>query len=704
MSPTTRIPRRTFLQVTGLAATGLVLGFDALGSVAAADAAAFAPNGFLRIDADGTTTLWVTKLEMGQGVNTALPMILADELDADWTRVTIRYADFDAARYGNQDTGGSFSIRGTMKPLRTAAAAARTMLVAAAAKRWRVDASTCRTEAGAVLHPASRRRLPYGELVADASAQAVPKEPVLKAPEDFKLIGRDTPRFDIPSKTDGSARYSMDFRIEGLLFASIERCPTFGGKLSRFDGKKALAMPGVRHVVPLERGVAVVATDTWSAMRARRALDVTWDHGPLAALDSAGIARQFLADAAKDGVTHKHTGDFATHFARAEKKLEADYHVPYLAHAPMEPQNATAHVQGDRCRLWAPIQLPSWAPPEVARAIGIPVANLEVVMPLVGGSFGRRLYHDYAIEAALVSKALQAPVQVVWTREDDMRGGYYRPASLHRMSAGLSGGSLTAFRHRLVAPSISMQLFPDEVKDGLDRDLGDGIENWPYAVPNYHGEHVQSDPGIPVLWLRSVWSSQNPFASECFLDECAAAAGADPLAFRLALLAERPRMAGVLSLAAEKAGWGAKLAPGHGMGLAMHSSFGSHVAMVAEVSLEKDMPRVHRAVIAVDCGQVVNPDTVRAQLEGAVVFGLSLALDCEFTFEKGATVQDNFDGHRILRMPQTPVIETHLVASTEAPGGIGEPGVPVVAPSVANALFAATGKRWRRMPFSRGPA
>jgi isoquinoline 1-oxidoreductase beta subunit len=696
--------RRTFLQLTGVSTAGLVLGFDAFGALAHAAAAEFQPSGFIRIAADGSTTLWVTKVEMGQGVNTALPMILAEELDADWKRVEIRYAKFDPARYGNMDTGGSYSVRGSWNPLRKAGAAAREMLVAAAAQRWRVAPGTCRTESGFVIHDGSKRRAGYGELAAAAALLPVPKEPRFKDAKDYRVVDRATPRFDIPAKTDGSARFSLDFRLPGMLFASIERCPTHGGKLAKFDGARALALPGVRHVVPLARGVAVVATDTWTAMKARRALDITWDHGPHAALDSAGIDEQFKADAAKAGATHKSTGDFAAALSRAEHKLEADYRVPYVAHAPMEPQNTTAHVSGERCRLWAPVQLPSWATGEIATAIGIPAKNIELEIPLVGGAFGRRLYHDYAIEAALVSKAIQAPVQLVWTREDDMRGGFYRPASLHRMSAGVSAGRLTAFRHRVVGPSISLQLVPEEVKNGVDDNISDGLTDWPYAVADYRAEHVQSDPGVPVLWWRSVWSSQNPFASEGFLDECAAAAGADPLAFRLALLEQQPRHAAVLKFVAEKAGWGRKLAAGRGMGLAMHSSFGSYVAMVAEVSADKGVPRVHRAVIAIDCGQVVNPDTVRAQLEGAVVFGLSAALHSKITIAHGATVESNFDGHPILRLPETPVIEAHIVTSHEKPGGVGEPGVPVVGPSVANALFAATGKRWRRMPFADGPA
>jgi len=703
MTAPSGMDRRTFLWLTGLAATGLVLGFDAHGALALDGQAEFAPNGFLRIAPDGSTTLWSTKAEVGQGVSTALPMIVAEELDADWTRVRVEYAPIDPKRYGNQDTGGSYSVRGSWKPLRRAGAAARAMLIAAAAARWGVPVTECRTEPGAVVHEPTSRRLGYGELAEDAAKQPVPQEPTLKTPEQRRLFGTRIARVDLPAKVDGSARYSLDVRVPGMLFASIERCPTHGGKVARVDGARALALPGVRHVVPLERGVAVVADDTWTAMQARAALAITWDHGPLAGLDRAGIEARFDADASREGVKHRADGDFAAALARAERTLEADYHVPYVAHAPMEPQNTTAHVQGDRCRLWSPVQLPSWAIPAVAGALGIPAANVTLERPFVGGAFGRRLYHDYAIEAALVSKALQLPVQVVWTREDDMRGGFYRPASRHRLTAGLSGGRLTAFRHRVIAPSISLQLVPDEVKDGVDENISDGLVDWPYAVSDYRAEHVQSDPGVPALWWRSVWSSQNPFGSEGFLDECAVAAGADPLAFRLALLAKQPRHAGVLRLVAEQAGWGRKLPKGRGMGIAMHASFGSFAAMVAEVSVVKGEPRVHRAVIALDCGTVVDPDTVRAQLEGAVVFGLSAALYSRITIEHGATVESNFDGHRILRLPETPVVEVHLVPSAEPPGGVGEPGVPVVAPAVANALFAATGKRWRRMPFVEGP-
>lgn len=703
MSTPGMLDRRSFLRLTGLAATGLVLGFDATGALAADGQVTFEPNGFLRIAPDGTVTLWSTKAEVGQGVSTALPMIVAEELDAEWTRVRVEYAPIDPQRFGNQDTGGSYSVRGSWKPLRRAGAAARMMLVAAAAERWGVAVATCRTEVGVVVHDPTSRRLGYGELAGDAARQPVPKEPTLKTPEQRRLFGTRIARVDLPAKVDGSARYSLDVRVPGMLFASLERCPTHGGKVAKLDGSRALARPGVRHVVPLEHAVAVVADDTWTAMQARADLDITWDHGPLAGLDRRGIEQRFDADAVREGVAHKVTGDFAAALARAPRTVEADYHVPYVAHAPMEPQNTTAHVQGDRCQLWSPVQLPSWAVPAVAAALGIPPANVTLERPMVGGAFGRRLYHDYAIEAALVSKALQIPVQVVWTREDDMRGGFYRPASRHRLTAGLRDGRLVAFRHRVIAPSISLQILPDEVKNGVDENISDGLVDWPYDVGDYRAEHVQSDPGIPALWWRSVWSSQNPFGSEGFLDECATAAGADPLGFRLALLTKQPRHAGVLRLAAERAGWGRRLPNGRGMGLAMHASFGSFAAMVAEVSLVKGEPRVHRAVIALDCGTVVNPDTVRAQLEGAVVFGLSAALYSRITIERGATVESNFDGHRILRLPETPVIEVHLVPSTEPPGGVGEPGVPVVAPAVANALFAATGRRWRRMPFVEGP-
>lgn len=376
------------------------------------------------------------------------------------------------------------------------------------------------------------------------------------------------------------------------------------------------------------------------------------------------------------------------------------YTVPYLAHAPMEPQNATVLVTGDRCRIWAPVQIPSWAADSVAKELGIPRENIDLEITLVGGGFGRRLYHDYLLEAARVAKQVQGPVQLVYSREDDMRAGFYRPASLHRMTAGVTGAALTALRHRVVCPSISQQLFPGSLKNGVDRNISDGLADWPYSVGDYRAEHVLSDPGIPVLWWRSVYSSQNPFASECFLDECAHAAGKDPLAFRLALLKDRPRHAAVLKLAAQKAGWGRAVAKGHGLGLAMHASFGSYAAMVAEVSIEAGAAHVHRAVIALDCGQVVHPDTIRAQLEGAVMFGLSAALHSRLTFEAGATVEGNFDGHAILRLPDAPRVEVHLVASSEKPGGVGEPGVPVVAPAVANALFAATGQRLRDLPLT----
>ena len=691
--------RRRFLKLTGAVAAGLALGLDRFGAIAHADAANFEPSALLQVSRDGSVTLWVTKTEMGQGVSTSLPMILAEELEADWKTVKIRYAKLDP-KYGDQDTGGSESVRGSYDRLRRAAAAAREMLVAAAAKRWGVLPATCHAENGAVLHAASKRSTLYRELVGDASKLPVPADPRLKEPRAFRLLGQSPPRFDIPSKVTGAACYGIDVRVAGMLFASIERCPTHGGRLVRHESAKALAVAGVQQVVALPNAVAVVASDTWSAFRGRAALDVVWDPGPLASLDSASIDAKFRADAEQTGVVHHQVGDFAAALARSGQKLESVYTVPYLAHAPMEPQNATVLVTGNRCRIWAPVQIPSWAADSVAKELGIPRENIDLEITLVGGGFGRRLYHDYLIEAALVAKQVQGPVQLVYSRADDMRAGFYRPASLHRMTAGVTGAALTALRHRVICPSISQQLFPGSLKNGVDRNISDGLSDWPYSVADYRAEHVLSDPGIPVLWWRSVYNSQNPFASECFLDECARAAGKDPLAFRLALLKDRPRHAAVLKLAAQKAGWGRAVAKGHGLGLAMHASFGSYAAMVAEVSVEDGAPRVHRAVIALDCGQVVHPDTIRAQLEGAVMFGLSAALHSRLTFAAGATVEGNFDGHAILRLPDAPRVEVHLMPSSEKPGGVGEPGVPVVAPSVANALFAATGQRLRNLPLT----
>ncbi len=695
------VSRREFLKVCGAAGAGLVIGvyLPRAGAAAARSTAPFAPNAFLSIDRAGTVTIWVAKSELGQGVRTALPMLVAEELEADWAKVRIEPAILDA-KYGNQGTGGSASVRRSWLPLRTAGAAAREMLVAAAAATWSVPPSACRAQAGEVIHAQTGRRLGYGALVEKASALQVPDHPALKDPKDFHLLGTSVPRLDLHSKVDGSARFGIDVRRPGMLFAAIARCPVFGGVPASVDDVRARQVPGVRDVVRLRTRVAVVAENTWAAFEGRRALQVTWDEGADAGLDSADIRAKFEQMSRGQAATARHDGDPEPALSRAALKLEADYEVPFAHHAPMEPMNCTADARGDRCEMWAPTQFPSIVRRAVAGEIGVPPEAVQVNITLVGGGFGRRIEADYAVEAAAVSKQVGAPVQVVWSREDDIQHGWYRPASLHRLRAAIEGGRLTAWTHRVVAPSIVAQRGFADLKNGLDEQAVDGAANIPYAIENLHVDYVLAETPVPIGWWRSVFASQNAFATECFLDEVAMALQKDPVALRRELLAKSPRHLGVVELAASKAGWGTPLPAGHARGVALCESFGSFVAQVAEVSVaESGEPRVHRVVCAVDCGMTVNPGIITQQFEGAVAFALTAALKGPITIEKGRVEQSNFHDYELLRMSEMPEVEVHIVQSREAPGGIGEPGVPPLAPAFANALFAATGKRIRRLPI-----
>ena len=550
-----------------------------------------------------------------------------------------------------------------------------------------------------MLHPASGRALAYGGLAAAAARLPVPQDPPLKDPKDFKLLGKRLPRLDTPAKVTGRAVFGMDVRVPGMLFATLARPPVHGGTVAGFEAGKARKVPGVRLVLQVPSGVAVVADSTWAAIRGREALEVRFQDGPNASLDQAAVER-LLSDPAAKAQVVRADGDLEAALAAAPKRLEAVYQAPFLAHATMEPMNCTARVTAAAAEIWAPTQAPTWAQGEVAKALGLPEAAVTVRTTLLGGGFGRRAIPDFAVEAAQVARAAGAPVQVVWTREDDMRHDLYRPASRHELRAGLdAAGRLAAWHHRVRAPSIAAQLFGG--REGRP-DVVEGAADVPYAAGAVLVDCVTPGVGLRVGWWRSVYSSQNAFAEECFLDECAAAAGTDAVAFRRELLGKHPRLRRVVDLAAEKAGWGSPLPAGRGRGLACHVSFGSWVAEVAEVSVEKGEVRVHRVVAAVDCGRVVNPDTVEAQVESAVVYGLSAALRGEITLERGRVREGNFDDYQPLRFDEMPAVEVHLVPSAEDPGGIGEPGLPPIAPAVANALFAATGRRFRRMPFRLG--
>lgn len=703
---TTPMNRREFIRISTGAGAGLVLAVSFLdcgrpGSPGQGDPEVFAPNAWLKISKDGTVTITVAKSEMGQGVRTALPMIVAEELDADWSKVKIEQAVADG-RYGGMGTGGSTSVRTSWDRLRKAGAAARQMLLQAAAARWGVPADECRTESGAVFHTPSNRTLPYGELIEEASRLPIPENPPLKDPKEFRIIGRRVPRTDSPEKVDGSAIFGLDVSVPGMLHAVVARSPVFGGSVAGFDAGKAKAIPGVREVFPIESGVAVVATSTWSALQGRDALAVTFHEGSSAAVNTENIRAMLRDSASKPAAVAESAGNPDEILATAARRIDAAYEVPFLAHATMEPMNATAWVQKDRCEIWAPTQSPQGNRSEAARLTGLPEENVLVNTTFLGGGFGRRFESDAVREAVQCSRITRTPVKVTWTRDDDMRHDFYRPVSRHILSGGLDAkGSLVAFTHRVVAPSITGQSSPGEIKNGLDEDAVEGAVRMPYDIPHRRVEYVMANTPVPIGAWRSVYASQTVFALEGFIDELATAAGADPFEFRRALMASQPKLRRVLELAAERSGWGKPLPRGRFRGIAFSppAFFRTPVAQVVEVSVSKGKVRVHRVVCAVDCGIVINPTGVEAQMEGGVVYGLSAALKGEITIDRGRVVQGNFDDYPILTMEEMPSVETYPVPSTDPPTGTGEPGLPAIAPAVANAVFAATGKRIRVLPI-----
>ena len=697
--------RRAFLETAGTVGAGLVIGFR-IPTRGEQEPAPFAPNAWLRIGPDDSVLVIVDRSEMGQGVATSLPMLLAEELEADWTKVQIDFAPADKAYinplFGLQGTGGSSSVRAAWTPLRKAGAAAREVLITAAAQRWAVKREECHAERGAVVHAKSKRRLRYGQLVARASTLPVPADVPLKDPKTWTIAGKPTKRLDSPSKTNGRAKFGIDTWVPGLRVAVVARSPVFGGKVKSFDATAAKKIEGVRDVVQISSGIAVVASGYWPARQGRDALKVEWDEGPGAAVSSAGISSLFAERAAQAGVVARHDGDPDGSLAGAASKVEADYEMPFLAHTTMEPMNATAHVRADGVDIWAPTQFQQGAQGLGAQIGGVPLEQVKVHTTYLGGGFGRRFELDFIQEALETSKAAGGvPVKVIWSREDDIQHAQYRPANFHRMRAGLGAdGKPIAWTHRIVAPSIMARVFPNMVQNGLDGEAVEGGVGMPYAVPNVHVDYALTDTGIPVGFWRSVNNSYNAFAVETFIDELAAAAKADPFEYRRGLLANAPRHRGVLELAAAKAGWGTPAPAGRSRGIALHKSFESFVAQVAEVSVSPaGEVRVHRVVCAVDCGMYVNPDTIEAQMQGAIVFGLTAALKGQITIDKGRVQQSNFNDYEMLRLAEMPVVEVYIVPSSEAPGGIGEPGTPPIAPAVCNAIFAATGKRIRKLPI-----
>jgi isoquinoline 1-oxidoreductase beta subunit len=698
------LTRRHFLEVTGGAGAGLVLAFHLPGARRLAAATSEQPvllNAWIRIGTDESVTFLVSESEMGQGVLTSMSMLLAEELSVDWSGVRAVHAPADREAYGRQSTGGSTSVRTNYERLRVAGAAAREMLVAAAAAAWGVPAAECRAQQGRIVHGASRRSVTYGAVADAAAALEPPSDPALRPPSEFTLIGTRVPRIDTPPKVDGAAAFGLDVSMPGMLTALVARPPAFGGSVKRFDPAPALAVPGVRRVVEIPAGVVVAADSFWSAKKGRDALDVEWEPGPLGPLSDERI-REICREKAGEGRTARDDGDVEAALASAATRLEAVYEVPYLAHATMEPMNCTADVRPDGCDIWTGTQAQTSAQDMAAEITGLPVERIRVRTMMLGGGFGRRSRNDFVREAVHASKALGAPVKVVFTREDDMRAGSYRPMAWNELSAGLDeAGRPVAWEHRIASPSILRDLGA-RLENGIDATAVESAGNLPYAIPNLRVTYADPELPVPVHFWRSVGNSQNVFVTECFLDELAEAAAADPVEFRVGLLAEHPRRVRALRRAAETAGWGRALPASHGLGCAVSECFGSVIAQVAEVAVADDgSVRVPRVVCAVDCGSVVNPDTIEAQMESGVVYALSATLFGKISIADGGAVEGNFDDHPILRFRDMPRVETVIIAEGDPIGGIGELGVPALAPAVCNAVFAATGRRVRRLPIGQ---
>ncbi|HEX3521558.1 MAG TPA: xanthine dehydrogenase family protein molybdopterin-binding subunit [Stellaceae bacterium] len=725
------LSRRTILKAA--AAGGLLLGFRLrpLRALAAeaADNAVFAPNAFVRIGRDGKVTMIMPQVEMGQGTYTSMPMLIAEELGVDLGQVGLEPAPPDDRLYVNpllglQATGGSTSVRALWEPLRRAGATARMMLIEAAAQQWRVDPASCHAQKGEVVHVSARRRAPYGALVDIAATLPVPTNVPLKSPNEFELIGKPVKRLDSPIKVWGEARFGIDATVPGMLIATVTACPVPGGKLKDVDESAAKKIAGVRQIVRLDDAVAVVGDNMWAAKQGLAALDIGWDEGANATLSSPEIVRLLDAASQQPGVVARKDGDAAQAMGRAATKIEAVYQMPFLAHAPMEPMNCTIHMRPDGCDVWVCNQILGRAQAAVAEAAGLPRDKVQVRNLLLGGGFGRRLEVDYVAQAARIAKQVAAPVKVIWSREEDIQHDIVRPYYYDRLSAGLDEkGMPVAWSHRVTGSSVMARWYPPGFKNGLDPDAVEGAAtNFPYAIPNMLVDYVRHEtPGISTGWWRGVGSTHNVFMVESFIDELAAAAKQDPVQYRRALLGELPkpgaeiaaaaevpwggpspqpaRLARVLDLATQNGGWGDALPAGGGRGVSLQYAFGSYLSQVTQVRVSKEGEvRVERVVCAVDCGIAVNPDTIKAQLFGGIIFGLTAALFNEITFANGRVQQSNFNDYRMLRINEAPVIDIYLVESAQPPGGMGETGTAGAAPALTNAIFAATGKRIRKLP------
>jgi len=667
----------------------------------------FAPNAFIRIDSDGKTTLVMSQVEMGQGVYTSIPMILAEELDTDLAQVTLQHAPPNDKLYGNptfglQVTGNSNSVRAFWKPLRNAGATARAMLVQAAAQQWQVEPASCTTSKGEVTHKESGRKLSYGALAVAASSQTPPKDVALKDPKDFVYIGQPVRRLDTPDKVNGKAVYGIDAILPDMKFATLAACPVFGGKVGKVDDSAARKIPGVRQIVVLDDLVAVVGDHMWAAKKGLAALKIDWDEGPNARISSKDIWQDLRAASEKDGAVAKSVGDIAKGLSAGEK-FEAAYELPFLAHAAMEPLNATVHFKPDSCEIWTGTQIVSRVQSEAAKAAGLPVEKVIVNNHLLGGGFGRKLEPDMVVSAVRIARQVEGPVKVVWTREEDIQHDYYRPVYRDTVTAVLSDGKIAAWKYKVTGSAILARWLPPAFEKGIDIDAIDAGADMPYDIPNFHVEYVRAEPpAVPTGFWRGVGPNNNVFAIECAMDELARKAGKDPVEFRRSMLGKKPRLLAALNLAAEKANWGDKLPARVGRGVCLQPSFETFIATVVEAEIdEQGEVQLRRVVSVVDTGIAVNPDTVVAQLEGGLIFGLTAALYGEVTIDKGRVQQSNFHDYRMLRINQTPKIEVHVVKSGEPPGGIGETGVNAGPPALRNAIYAATGVALRRLPIDR---
>ena len=696
--------RRDFLKVTSSAGIGLMVGVvlpykkRLIASGIAKDS--FEPNVWIKIQSDNIINIVTAKSEMGQHIRTSIPMIIAEELEADWSHVKVVQAETHPDKYGSQSTGGSGSIRRSYMRLRKAGATAREMLIEAASIKWDVPAKECKAQMSKVIHSKSKRSLSFGDLAPLAGTLNPPEDPNLKNEKDFKIIGNSMPGLDTHARVNGTAKFGLDIRLPNMLYATVLKCETFGGSVKSFNSKKAKKINGVKNVFEVEGGIAVVATNTWSAIKGQRALEVEWNHGDFHSWDSKKIKKMMEKKSKGEAAIAKEDGNIKN--LNNDLSIESKYEVSFTSHATMEPMNCVAHVNKNSAELWVPTQSPQRIQSSTAEQLNIDIEKVKVHVTLMGGGFGRRLFSDFIPDAVEISKKIRKPVKLLWTREVDMKHDYYRPASIHKLKGTLSkSNELISWQHRITSPSISGQRSPERFKDGrLDRSAVNGANNLPYKIPNILVDYVMSNTSVPVGWWRSVYNSQNAFANEVFIDELAHRAGTDALEFRMNMLHDSPRHKEALRLAAEKAGWGKSLPKGQGMGLAVHESFGSWSAQVAQVTVSKNHEiSIDKIVASVDCGTVINPDGVKAQMEGSIVYGLTSTLKGEITIDKGAVAQTNFHEFELLQIDEMPKVEIYIVPSTEPPGGAGEPGLPPVAPAVANAIFNASGKRVRKLPI-----